>query len=320
MIKYAIFSKKLYSFIISVNCARDRATLRRTSKSVSATEKGGVEQHVSQLVKAPIVRCPPPLTSHLHPAAEPCPCPIRYRSHANDAGADALRTRRPPEIARNRRQPVSYFVRVELRGALHYDVSMTTDRVRRDSVDFVLPSWVPGPVRSAREQIQAESFSVRDDRGDPVATRRISGTRWRLYPEDAQYLSVAYQIMPDPPSEPLPFRTRIDLHAGYALGAGLFGFLEGLESRPVRISFDLPNGWRASAPLQGEGPNRSRLRTTSTCPARRSSWATGSGTTSSFSEGVHQSRRSVRELLPRPMRAPWTRRSAWHRLIRCARI
>lgn len=165
--------------------------------------------------------------------------------------------RRPPEtIPDTARQPVSYFVRVELTGALRFDISMTTDRVGRDSVDFVLPSWVPGQYGQLSSQVQAENFSVRDGRGDPVATRRISGTRWRLYPEDAQYLSVAYQIMPDPPSEPLPFRTRIDLHAGYALGAGLFGFLEGFESRPVRISFDLPNGWRASAPLQGEGPNR----------------------------------------------------------------
>jgi predicted metalloprotease with PDZ domain len=153
-------------------------------------------------------------------------------------------------------QPVGYFVRVELAGAMRYDVSMTTDRIRRDSLDFVLPSWVPGQYGQLASQIQAESFSVRNGSGDPVSTRRISATRWRLYPEGSQYLSVAYQILPDPISEPLPFRTRIDLHAGYALGAGLFGYLEGFEARPVRISFDLPNGWRASAPLQTEGPNR----------------------------------------------------------------
>ena len=165
--------------------------------------------------------------------------------------------RRPPEtLPETARQPVGYFVRVELTGTLRYDVSLTTDRVRRDSVDFVLPSWVPGQYGQLSSQVQAESFSVRDGRGDPVATRRISGTRWRLYPEGAEYLSVAYQILPDPTSEPLPFRTRIDLHSGHALGAGLFGFLEGFESRPVRISFDLPNGWQAIAPLQGEGPNR----------------------------------------------------------------
>jgi predicted metalloprotease with PDZ domain len=125
------------------------------------------------------------------------------------------------------RQPVGYFVRVELAGAMRFDISMTTDRVRRDSVDFVLPSWVPGQYGQLASQIQAESFSVRDGGGDPVSTRRISATRWRLYPEDTQYLSVAYQILPDPTTEPLPFRTRIDLHTGYALGAGLFATLEG---------------------------------------------------------------------------------------------
>jgi len=159
----------------------------------------------------------------------------------------------PPDTAR---QPVNYFVRIARAGVDAYDVSMTTDRVRRDSVDFVLASWVPGQYGPLSSQIQAESFSVTDGRGDPVATRRISDTRWRLYPDGQQYLSVAYQIVPDPPTEPLPFRTRLDLHAGYALGAGLFGYLDGFEARPVRISFDLPSGWRASAPLQTEGPNR----------------------------------------------------------------
>jgi predicted metalloprotease with PDZ domain len=154
------------------------------------------------------------------------------------------------------RQPVNYFVRVQLSGGMRYEISLTTDRVGRDSIDFALPTWVPGQYGPLSSQVQAESFSVQDGRGDPVSTRRISGTRWRLYPEGAQYLSVSYQIVPDPPSEPLPFRTRLDLHSGYALGAGLFGYLEGFEARPARISFDLPNGWRAAAPLQGEGPNR----------------------------------------------------------------
>ncbi|HUF89766.1 MAG TPA: PDZ domain-containing protein, partial [Gemmatimonadota bacterium] len=89
----------------------------------------------------------------------------------------------------------------------------------------------------------------------------------RLYPDGEPYLSVAYEIVPDPPSEPLPFRTRLDLHSGYALGGGLFGALQGYESRPVRISFDLPTGWRATAPLQTEGPNRFSARTYASLPA-----------------------------------------------------
>ena len=166
--------------------------------------------------------------------------------------------RRPPETGPpdTGRQPVNYFVRVQVSGGMRYDVSLTTDRVGRDSVDFALPAWVAGQYGPLSSQVQAESFSVQDGSGDPVSTRRISATRWRLYPGGEQYLSVGYQIVPDPPSEPLPFRTRLDLHSGYALGAGLFGYLEGFEARPVRISFDLPNGWRAAAPLQGEGPNR----------------------------------------------------------------
>lgn len=159
----------------------------------------------------------------------------------------------PPETAR---QPVNYFVRVARGGAPAYLITVSTDRVRRDSVDFFLPAWIPGQYGQLSNLVQAESFTVRDGSGDPVATRRIGSTRWRLYPKGEQYLSVAYEIVPDPPSEPLPFRTRLDLHAGYALGGGLFGTLEGYESRPVRVSFDIPNGWRASAPLQTEGPNR----------------------------------------------------------------
>jgi len=166
--------------------------------------------------------------------------------------------RRPPETEppETARQPINYYVRLARTGAAVYGITLQTDRVGRDSVDFVLPAWIPGQYGELANQVQAESFSVRDGHGDPVPTRRISAIRWRLYPDGEQYLSVAYEIVPDPPSEPLPFRTRLDLHAGYALGGGLFGTLEGYEARPVRLSFDLPTGWRASAPLQPEGPNR----------------------------------------------------------------
>ncbi|HUF88687.1 MAG TPA: hypothetical protein VMR66_01760, partial [Gemmatimonadota bacterium] len=141
--------------------------------------------------------------------------------------AAACGPRRPPgtEPPDTAHQPVNYFVRIERSGGMSYAITMSTDRVRRDSVDFVLPAWVPGQYGQLSNQVQAESFSVRDGRGNPVATRRIGSTRWRLYPDGEPYLSVAYEIVPDPPSEPLPFRTRLDLHSGYALGGGLFGAL-----------------------------------------------------------------------------------------------
>lgn len=151
---------------------------------------------------------------------------------------------------------INYFVRVSGAGADRYQVALAADRIRADSLDFVLPTWIPGQYGIGPHRTIVESFSARDGEGQPVSSRRVGVASWRLYTRDVHYLGLSYEIVPGPTGVPLPFRTQLGLHYGYSPGAGLLGTLRGYESRPVTIAFDIPRGWKAITPLRPSGPNR----------------------------------------------------------------
>ncbi|HUP01764.1 MAG TPA: PDZ domain-containing protein [Gemmatimonadota bacterium] len=163
---------------------------------------------------------------------------------------------RPPAVRERPLSPVNYYVRVVRAGVDRYDVSIAADAVRRDSIDFVLPAWTPGSYGRDSGSATVENFSVRDGHGNPIATRRITGGRWRLYPAGIDYLTIGYQVLPGFGSGPLAFQTLLGLQGGYTLGAALFGHLEGHEDRPVTLAFDLPSRWQVFTALDPLGPRR----------------------------------------------------------------
>ncbi len=169
------------------------------------------------------------------------------------AAGCASRPPGPPPVPTS---PINYYVRVVRAGVDRYDVSLAADRVRADSIDFVLPAWLPGRYTAGPEASTLENFSVRDGRGSAVATRRLGSNRWRLYPARADYLTIGYQIVPGPGPGPLAFRTLLDLEGGYSIGAGLFGYLEGHGGRAVTVAFELPSQWTAVTPLEQTSARR----------------------------------------------------------------
>lgn len=154
--------------------------------------------------------------------------------------------------------PVSYYLRVPAPAADAFEITVTAEELGSDSLDFVVPAWVPGRYASRGYGPMVTNFSARDGRNRPVSTRRITQGVWRLYTEDADYVAASYRVAPPArrADEPLAFRPRIDLAGAYAVGANVFGYFEGHEGRPVSVSFDLPRKWRAAVPLRPGGPNR----------------------------------------------------------------
>ena len=161
----------------------------------------------------------------------------------------------PPGRVIEAANPVNYYVRLTSPGAIRYEVTLAAERLPRDSIDFVLPTWLPG-LYATRAPSVPENFTARDGRGRPIPVRRLAVNAWRLYTETTDYVSIDYKVVPGSPEEPLATRPQLDLHTGYAVGGTLLGYLDGLEMRPVTLTFDLPPSWRAATPLRPAGPNR----------------------------------------------------------------
>ena len=151
--------------------------------------------------------------------------------------------------------PINYYVRVTAPGSDRYEVTLAADRLRRDSIDFVLPAWLPGQYATRIPSV-AENFGARDGRNRPVPVRRLAVNVWRLYTESTDFVSIDYVIHGGGPAEPLASRIQLDVHGGYAVGGALLGYIDGVAGRPVTVTFDLPPGWRATSPMRPAGPNR----------------------------------------------------------------
>lgn len=144
--------------------------------------------------------------------------------------------------------PVNYYVRVERAKPDRFEVSVALDHVRRDSIDYVLPAWIPGRFEPL-EPAPVEGFTVRDGHGEPVTARQLDANRWRVYPGGEKYLTIGYQVKNGAGEVPLAVAPRVDRRSGYALGASLFGFVDGHELRSVTVSFELPAGWELQTAL-----------------------------------------------------------------------
>ncbi len=161
----------------------------------------------------------------------------------------------PPGRVVEAGSPVNYYVRVAAPGSDRFDVSVAVDRLRRDSLDFILPAWIPGQY-ATRVPSTAESFAARDGQNRPLPVRRIAANAWRLYTESTDYVTLEYRIVSGTAAEPLATRVQLDLHGGYAVGGALLGYFSGEVGRPLTVSFDLPSGWRAASSLRSAGANR----------------------------------------------------------------
>ncbi len=151
--------------------------------------------------------------------------------------------------------PVNYYVRVERAKPDRFEVSVALDHIRRDSIDYVLPAWIPGRFEPF-EPAPIEGFAARNGHGEPVTTRQIDANRWRLYPVGEKYVTVGYYVKNSQREVPLALGPRVDRRSGYALGASLFGFVDGHQSRPVTISFELPDGWELQTALTPSSESR----------------------------------------------------------------
>lgn len=151
--------------------------------------------------------------------------------------------------------PVNYYVHVSGARPDRFDVALVIDHVRSDSVDFYLPRWLPG--QSGRvSSMSINNFVARGGDGAAIPARRIAEGHWRLYPDGERYVTIGYHVVNPEAPGPLALSPRIDERGGYAPGGRLFGFLDGHQSRPVTVSFELPAEWSVVTTLESSGPHR----------------------------------------------------------------
>ena len=109
--------------------------------------------------------------------------------------------------------------------------------------ELVMPVWTPGSYLVREFSAHVERLDATGPDGTPLAVRKTAKNRWRVDPDGAGEVRVAYDVWAG------------ELHVGtswvessFALlnGAGLFLFTRDSRSLPQLLTVSLPQGWTAA--------------------------------------------------------------------------
>ncbi|MFN2431552.1 MAG: hypothetical protein ABR599_01810 [Gemmatimonadota bacterium] len=151
-----------------------------------------------------------------------------------------------------------YYVKAGEEGGL-LRVTLVAENLQSDSLDFTFPVWLPGDFRPIEPGKWVEDVRAYDRATAELPVRRIGPNLWRVYPRRAPYFLVGYTLHPvRPDGFKRSLISELTARGGYFTGTVAFGYLRGLETHPVSLTFELGPGWPAICSLEELGPARYR--------------------------------------------------------------
>ena len=143
-------------------------------------------------------------------------------------------------------------------------VELETPPVRGKSVVYNLPRIVPGTYSINNYGSYASNFKASDKKGRALKVEKLDKNSWKI--SKAKKLSrLSYQIddtwdTPDIKEDVFePSGTNIEQDTVFVLNTfGLFGYFQGMDRLPYRVSITKPTGFYGSTPLvnQNKGGNQ----------------------------------------------------------------
>lgn len=156
--------------------------------------------------------------------------------------------------------PVRYDVSIEDPKAHRILVVVDIPEVTGDTLDLVVPSWVPGSyhirdgARNLRN-VRASQFGT----GAPLPIAKQDKARWRVRTQGAAHLEVRYEVYAHELADDGVDATEEHLF----LNAGMFvTYVEGREREPLELTIHVPPSWHVftELPELGKSPARFRAR------------------------------------------------------------
>ena len=156
------------------------------------------------------------------------------------------------------RPELRYYVKRAGDGPL-LAVTLVAENLRSDSLDFTFPVWLPGDYRPIEPGKWVEDVRAHDRTTRELPVRRLGPNAWRLYPRGAAYFLVSYTLHPvRPDGFKRSLISELAPDGGYFTGAVAFGYLRGLETHPVSLTFELGPRAPVACSLEAEGSARFR--------------------------------------------------------------
>lgn len=143
-------------------------------------------------------------------------------------------------------------VSLDLRQPAHHLVGVTLDFTPTSAhVQLTLPGWTPGSYLIRDYVRHLEGLEV-DQLGQRVQTHRTDVASWSMTLPSSERLRVRYSIL----ATDLSVRTcHLDTDHGFLALAAVVLLVAERRWSPLRLSLELPAGWKGFVPLPEVGPN-----------------------------------------------------------------
>jgi predicted metalloprotease with PDZ domain len=125
----------------------------------------------------------------------------------------------------------------------HYiEVTMNLKGVPSDSLDVVMPVWIPGSYMVREFSRHVEGFRAETAEGLPLSFKKIRKNAWRIYHGELDAVSIHYRVY----ANELTVRTSFvdDSHA-YINGTSVFMYADSMKYQAALINFHPWHSWNS---------------------------------------------------------------------------
>ncbi|MCI0486515.1 MAG: hypothetical protein L0229_07930 [Blastocatellia bacterium] len=153
---------------------------------------------------------------------------------------------------------VSYHCQYDKPGDTAVRITLKLPEKSPGPLTFIIPRAIPMGYANVRYDRFIEDLQAFSDKGDPLKVERQDGPRWKVGQAGEIVGRITYKV--DIARMEREIHSAADaskLRAGYAglLGYSVFGYVEGLEEKRVRLQIDAPERWLVFTTLSPQAPS-----------------------------------------------------------------
>jgi predicted metalloprotease with PDZ domain len=147
--------------------------------------------------------------------------------------------------------PLQYELRFERPNTHLLDITIQANGLSGGSVDFAMPDWAPGSYYIENYSAEVQGFQAFGPGQKPLVWRKTDEQTWRVELAGANAVTIQYQIYAN---------TLANNHAQYNEehaflgGPAVWMYLVGGKERPVRLTINVPSGWKVATGMERTSP------------------------------------------------------------------
>jgi len=132
-------------------------------------------------------------------------------------------------------QTISYTLSMPEPWTHYYHVTQTIKGERKNSIDFIMPVWIPGSYMVREFSKNVEEFKVHSEKSENLKWEKIDKNTWRVRTNKANEVTISYKVYAFVKSVRNSF---LDDSHGFVSPPDVFMYVDKLKNKPATLVID----------------------------------------------------------------------------------